>query len=347
MVKKRLPVRERNRWARRENESAAHLLESESLVTLKEGLEIFITAKQSEGLRIRTIEDYRNFFRFFTEYLAQYFPQITLIQEITTNHIRDFISYMRTEWVHFKGLPGRDQNKKGLSETTINIRLRSLRAIFNFWYKEGYIIKNPMANIKLLRCDENDRLTGLTDDELKQLFSVFNDREFAEYRDKIMILLLLDTGLRVNELVNVKINHLDTKRMLLTVPAEISKLRKSRDIPISRKMMRKLLSLHEESKEYFGEHEHLFLTAYGEPMTVDAFRKRLWKYGKKAGLKRITPHMFRHTFSRQYILNGGDLFTLQRILDHSNITTTRKYVQMDEQHLRQQHAKYSPAIKYL
>lgn len=216
-----------------------------------------------------------------------------------------------------------------------------------FWTEEGYLPANPMEKIKLLKSDSVDDLRGFTEKELKKLFGVLDTRQYSGFRDKIIMLLMLDTGIRINEVCNIKIQHLDRNRLTLTIPAEVAKNRKSRTLPVSRKVMKMMVELHEGNKEYFDEQEHVFLTAYGEPMIPDTFRRRLWKYAEEAGVERATPHMFRHTFARDYLLNGGDLFTLQIILDHADISTTRRYIQMDDKHVKEQHLKFSPASKYL
>lgn len=84
------------------------------------------------------------------------------------------------------------------------------------------------------------------------------------------------------------------------------------------------------------------MNAYGDDFTADAFRRRLNRLKKKLNIPKLPPHIFRHTFARNYILNGGDVFTLQKILDHADIQTTRKYIQMDSEHSRLQHNKFSP-----
>lgn len=84
------------------------------------------------------------------------------------------------------------------------------------------------------------------------------------------------------------------------------------------------------------------MNAYGENFTAEAFRRRLNRLKKNLGILKLHPHIFRHTFARNYILNGGDVFTLQKILDHADIQTTRKYIQMDKEHIREQHNKFSP-----
>ena len=154
--------------------------------------------------------------------------------------------------------------------------------------------------------------------------------------------MLLDTGLRINEAMSLTAEQIDFQQNTLLVPSDIAKNRKYREIPISREISKRLRQLLDETVQYFGEGYQLFMNAYGEPFTADAFRRRLNRLKVKLDIPKLHPHMFRHTFARNYILNGGDLFTLQKILDHADIHTTRKYIQMDSEHLRQQHNKFSP-----
>lgn len=102
---------------------------------------------------------------------------------------------------------------------------------------------------------------------------------------------MLDTGIRINEVCNIRIQHLDRNRLTLTIPAEVAKNRKSRTLPVSRKVMKMMVELHEENKEYFNEQEHVFLTAYGEAMIPDTFRRRLWKYAEEAGVASDSAHV--------------------------------------------------------
>jgi integrase/recombinase XerD len=173
-----------------------------------------------------------------------------------------------------------------------------------------------MEKVKLVKADSVDDLTGFTDKELRQLFGVLDLRQYSCFRDWIIMLLLLDRGIRINELVNVQMSHLDSKQLTFTIPAEVAKNRKSRTIPISIKVMKLLTELDHENKLYFEPTEYLFLTSYGDQMMHNTFRRRLYKYAEESGIERATPHMFRHTFARDYLLNGGDIFTLQLVLAH-------------------------------
>jgi integrase/recombinase XerD len=342
IVRKRGKSHVRSRRVESSNNNSASTLQ----LTFAEGLELFVQAKKSEGVRQRTVNDYRQHIKYLTQFLDEFHPDLTVIQDLTPEIIRSYIVYLKDERTPYDGIKNRERKKKGLSASTINIRLRTLRTMCRFWYSEGYLSANPMEKIKLLKTDD-DNLRGYTEKELKKLFGVIDTRQFSGYRDKVIMLLMLDTGMRINEVANVKTQNIDQKRMVITVPAEIAKNRKSRTIPISRKVMKMLLELHAENKQYFEESDYVFLTAYGEPIQPDTFGRRIYQYGKEAGLERATAHMFRHTFARDYLLNGGDLFTLQIILDHADISTTRRYIQMDDNHVKEQHLKFSPASKYL
>ncbi|KRG13382.1 hypothetical protein ACA30_15870 [Virgibacillus soli] len=309
--------------------------------TLAEALMIFIRAKEAEGLRPRTIKQYSEHIEYMLNWLDRDSTSID-ISEITPQLIRQYINYLKNDKPRYEGVEGREDGRKGLAINTINIRIRTLRTMCNFWYMEGMSVKNAMANIKPVVGDQTEEVPGLSDDEVDRILASYNERQFAEWRDKVLILLLLDTGLRINEALSLTDEQIDFRLLSVYVPSQIAKNRRMREIPISREVAKKLRELRDESSQYFGETGFIFLSAYGEPLTPDAFRRRLNRRKKRLGMERLSPHMFRHTFCRNYILNGGDIFTLQRIVDHADIKTTRKYIQMDNQHVRYQHNKFSP-----
>ncbi|MBP1080781.1 tyrosine-type recombinase/integrase [Bacillus capparidis] len=315
--------------------------------TLDEALEAFIKAKEAEGVRPRTIHDYRKHIQYLKMFLKECNYDISDINELTAKVIREYIIYMKQTKMAYKGIENREKEVAGLSVNTINIRLRTLKTMCNFWFREQIIGTNPISNIKQVKDDEHTEVQGLNDEELNKLLGYFNTREYAQWRDKVLILLLLDTGMRINEAVNLKLVHIDFKLLTIHIPSEISKNRKGRDVPITREVAKLLQELHNETSNYFHECDYVFYNAYGEVFTAEAFRRRLNRIKKRIGFKKLHPHMFRHTFCRNFILNGGDIFTLQKIVDHADIKTTRNYLQMEKEHINQQHNKYSPVRKYL
>ncbi|MCG7345368.1 tyrosine-type recombinase/integrase [Sporosarcina sp. ACRSL] len=311
--------------------------------TLNEALDAFIHAKQAEGVRPRTIDNYREHIRYLSDYLRTKLGyEVVYANDLTSDVIRSYIQYLRTEKPRYEGAEGRKDNRIGLSVNTINIRLRTLRTMCRFWAKEGITETNAMETVKNVVGDTVEEVPGISDDGIDSLLASYDVNNFAEWRDKILVMLLLDTGLRITEAVSLTVDNVDYRLNTVYVPSQVAKNRRMREVPMSREVAKLLRALHEESCGYFGESPYIFHNAYGEPFTAGAFRTRLNRRKKRLGFPRLSPHMFRHTFCRNYLLNGGDLFTLQKIVDHADIDTTRKYVQMDDEHVRQQHNKYSP-----
>jgi integrase/recombinase XerD len=171
-----------------------------------------------------------------------------------------------------------------------------------------------------------------------------NKKDYVGFRDYCAMVLLLDTGLRANELISLKTEHIDFQSRVIVLSGQQNKNRKPRIVPISHTTVKLLHQLVTENKASFAS-ERLFLSCYGEPLGQNQFNKRLKYYGQLAGIDkeiRCTAHTFRHTFAKNYILNGGDSFTLQRILGHYDLRMTRRYIQMDRNDLVNQHTQFSP-----
>lgn len=304
-------------------------------LTLEQCFDYFLTIKLTEGVRERTVKDYHVIFNEFTNWLEE--GKNTNIKEITPQIIRRYIKYLQHR-------PNKRTGEIGLSNYTINIRLRFIKTFFNTLFTEKFITDNPADPIKLLRVDE-DSFEPLTDEEISRLLDAPDDREFAQFRDKVAMYLILDTGMRVNEVFHLEVSEINFKNRTIELPASKNKNRKPRIIPFSPVVARLLMELIAENKMHFDS-PYVFLSNFGERYRANSFRRRLLNYKKKAGInKRVSPHSLRHQFCRDYILNGGDVFTLQRIVGHKNIQTTRKYVQMTGADLKDQHEKFSPLVR--
>ncbi|MBS7430133.1 MULTISPECIES: tyrosine-type recombinase/integrase [unclassified Virgibacillus] len=307
-------------------------------LSLNDALEYFVAFKKTEGVRKRTVSDYYDLFGYFDEWLSEKHPEVVSVNDCTPALIREYIIYLSEE----------KENKRvggfGLSPYTINIRLRFLKVFFNVLTAEEICNKNPMLNIKLLRVDE-DTFTPLSDDEIKKLLDAPDVREYAQFRDLVCMMVMLDCGIRSKEIFNLEIKDVDFKQRAIYLPASKSKNRKPRILPLSNQVLRALMELISEVKANFDT-EYVFVSNFGERYQENSFRRRIFIYKNKANIeKRVTPHMLRHQFCRNYILNGGDIFTLQRIAGHAEISTTRKYIQMTDEDIKKQHAMFSPVAR--
>ncbi|MCL6458139.1 MAG: tyrosine-type recombinase/integrase [Gorillibacterium sp.] len=311
--------------------------------TIDDAFTVFYSAKKAEGMRDRTLADYVRHWKYFCDWLHE-FKVASRINEITPEIIRDYVNYMTTR-TKYEGVHGRELEGVGLSPYTIALRLRSLRTMFNFLAPENMIAFNPVTNIKPPLFDHEDKPT-FTDDELRRLINAPDVDTYTGLRDRCLMIFLADGGFRIQEALKLREEYVDFRTRSVVLPASMNKNRRPRVVPISAESVRVLLELMNENKRYFDT-DFIFLSNYGEPLKDDHFRRRLKIHADNAGVDRelTHPHQFRHYFCTAYLLNGGDLFSLQRIVSHAQIETTRKYVKMDDENIRNRHAQFSPLLR--
>jgi integrase/recombinase XerD len=292
-------------------------------LTLVEMFERFLVAKRSEALAKRTLEDYETHFGYFYEFLEGDIKA----ESITADLLREYLSYM----IH----------DRGLKPMTVNLRVRTLRAFMRFCYVENYITAPIHESIKPIKAPE-DTIQALTPSEIKVLLSVIDESYYSGYRDKIMIYALLDTMVRISELLAIKRENIDLKAGFIQLAAEDTKTRKTRMVPLSSHTIKLLAQYLDETSDFNSE--YLFVTNDGRQLSANTFRRNMQEYGEKAMIKnkRVSPHTLRHTGALYYIMNGGDPFSLQKILGHSDMSMVRKYIQMTESDVKRQHNTFSP-----
>ncbi|TCP30209.1 integrase/recombinase XerD [Scopulibacillus darangshiensis] len=292
-------------------------------MSLNDMFERFMLYKKTEGLAKDTIESYYTTYRWFREYLGSDLER----DEITLDVFRDYIDFML--------------NEKGISPVTANVRIRTMRTFIRYCYLENYIDFPIHERFKPLKTKQ-DTLESFTPQEVKKLLSLVDESTYTGFRDKVIIYILLDTLVRCRELINMKRENVDLQTGAIKLEASDTKTKKSRIVPLSARTIRVLKEYMDETED-FGS-EWLLVTYEGEQMANNTIRYRLTELGEKAGLtnKRVSPHTFRHTGSLFYIMNGGDPFSLQKILGHSDMSMVRKYIQMTDDTVKRQHNTFSP-----
>lgn len=237
------------------------------------------------------------------------------IDELTPTIIRDHINYMRYDAKRYAKHKYINSEKQtiGLSDTTVNIRLRTLKAIFNQLRRDKLIEINPFESVNLLRQDI-DLTNCLADEEVKAILNQPNQRDFVGFRDYVGMVTMLDSGLRIQELLSLRAGDIDFQARFFTIVGEVSKNRKPRLIPFSSYTSKLLLQLISENKQHFST-DRVFLSCFGQPLGANQFNKRLKYYGEKAGVsgKKMTAHVYRHTWAKNMTLSGADPFSLQKM----------------------------------
>jgi integrase/recombinase XerD len=213
-------------------------------------------------------------------------------------------------------------------------------------YSEKTILEDVSSKVKLVKVPK-DTKEPLTPAEIKRIFKTLDLTEYSNYRDYVIMLVILDCDVRINELLNVSIDDFNSKDKTIKINSGTAKTRETRILPISSgtaKHLQRLISIAETNHE-----EYIFNSTYGGRIYTLNVIKNFEKYGKHAGItnKQTTPHQYRRTFAVECVKAGMDVFTLQKMLGHSNITTTRIYVNLDNTHLINSHSRINVISKFL
>lgn len=295
--------------------------------------ESFMDDKKLEGLADRTLADYKIHFKFLKKYIDSIEkPDAEKANMIIDNEFfKGYIYYMSME--------------KEYQPATINVRLTTLKCYCNWLFNKGYTNKNFSLILKKVKVAE-DTIQPLSNSDVKKMLNMPNRDTYAGLRDFSIMVIILDCGIRINELCETLITDIDLKEKILHVRGEVSKTRKSRDLPLSKQSIFLLKQLIDISIE--NNSNYVFMSSNtGDKVSKDVIIKNFENYGKKAGLKvRCTPHVLRHTFATNAVKAGMDIFTIQKILGHRCLQTTRKYVQLNTEFLVKNHDKVDFISRY-
>lgn len=278
-----------------------------------------------KGLSKNTQLSYRNDLLKFSNYLTK--KKILNLNSLNRNDIRNYLLKLKSD---------------GLKPSTISRHIVSIRKFFEYLLQEGLISEDPSALIHSPKIWKNIPET-LSVNEVTTLLSYISSLKNYRhaFRDKVMIELSYACGLRVSELVNLKLNSIYFEESYIQVTG---KGQKDRLIPINKST---LIIIDEyiktERLKYNIDDNHLFLSQHKKFLT----RQRIWqiikKHIKNAGItKNISPHTLRHSFATHLLENGGTLRAIQEMLGHSNISTTEIYTHIEKNRLKNIHEKFHP-----
>lgn len=313
-------------------------------------IEEFLTNCQIKHLSAKTIKSYNQSLLLMADYL-EFKHNITDATQVKAIHINAYIGYLQergkytikveTEQIQPNYPERRTDYKRQISKTTINNYIRNMRVFFNYLLDFDYINKSPMSKIRQLK-NPRQPLEFITDAEFASLIRYMDMSQYHEYRDKIILQLLLDTGMRIGECLNILTKDINFVYNSITLPWENTKGKKTRTVFFSDEM-RKILRLWLKHKDKFNSSEYLFPSVGGNILSVNAFERNVRQYAERVGITGLTPKTLRNNFAKRFLLNGGDIFTLSKILGHSSVEVTEQaYLDLTDEDLRRQYQKFSP-----
>ena len=215
--------------------------------------------------------------------------------------------------------------KEGKATTTISRVLASMKAFFHYEVSCGRIHRDPAELLKAPRV-EKKAPTILTVDEVNCLLAQPGGEAPKEIRDKAMLELLYATGIRVSELIHLRVEYVNLSVGFITCRDGM----KERTVPFGKVAKQSLLNYMDQARQTLlkgNESEWLFTNCNGKPMSRQGFWKIIKYYGEKAGIQAdITPHTLRHSFAAHLLRNGADVHAVQAMLGHSDMATTQAYM---------------------
>ena len=252
--------------------------------------------------------------------------------------------------------------ESGASESTRQYYWKVIKSYFSWASKKkGLGIQRPDEELEMPTVPDSDVLP-YTEREIKLLLKACKETEEAEthdracykakrptaLRDQCLILMLLDTGIRVSELCRIQYKDIDLNNQSIHIRAfETGKKSKDRVVYVGVHTMSVLWKMVTENDD--PENFVFYSTAYirNYPLSRNAVDHLLKRLGKKAGVQNCGAHRFRHTFAIQYLRNGGDIYTLKRLIGHSSLKMVQRYLQLSETDSQSAHRKASPVDNWI
>lgn len=229
--------------------------------------------------------------------------------------------------------------KQGMSMATVSRNIASIKSFFAFLLREGIVQADPSEQLKPPKIEKKTP-DVLTISEVNKLLEQPGNTTPKEIRDRAMLELLYATGIRVTELVTLKVKDVNLKLGYV----ECHDANKSRIIPIEDAAQNALSAYLDGVRDSMcNNSDYLFSNCKGTPMTRQGFWKIIKHYAAKAGIdKDITPHMIRHSFASHLVNNGADLKAVQEMLGHADISTTQIYLNSKQSRLKEEYKKAHP-----
>ena len=285
--------------------------------TLQEVIAKFLLVKESQHTGEEAMKDYRNCLKRF---LSESQNSVEY-EKLESDTLRFFSSIPDT------------------SPARYNKPFQNVNALLNWMVEQEYIAKSPIKAHKLHKRKDEGNIQPVSIEALKAFISGIDKKSYTGLRDYTIILIMLDTGIRTKELLSLRNSDYHRANKSLTISKNIAKTQKKRVAYLNASTINALES-YLKYKPIEWE-DWLFPNYEGKQLKVTHLDKAFAKHSEECGIK-ITPYQLRHSFATLFLKNGGDLFSLQHLMGHSDLRMTKRYTELSEDFIEQQHSTYSP-----
>jgi len=305
-----------------------------SLTNIEQLTNGYLLNCRAEGKSPKTISIYKMVLRNLCWYFRQNsFP--VQPEKISAIHIRQFLWYLASETDRWG--TSNPRTKQPASQATVLDYYRTLKTFFGWLEREQLMQNNPFVNLKTPKMHRKV-IQALTATEVERMLDMCSGKTALDVRNKAILSMLLDTGLRVAELSSLTLDDVDMHTGSIIV--RHGKGGKQRVVHIGSKAQKalwKYITLYRRS-----ESKSLFINRASEPLDVAGVKILIKRLGERAKVS-VSPHKLRHTFAISYLRAGGDVFSLQYLLGHSTLQMTQRYLQsLNADDAVNAHRKFSP-----
>ncbi len=289
--------------------------------------EYFTYLEHEKQVSLNTLDSYKRDILQYAEYIQS--EHLSRFDEASSTTVLNYLLFMQ---------------KQGKASATISRNLASLRSMYRFFIRKHRLSTDPTENIHGFKA-EKKLPEILTNQEVELLLEQPRCKDFKGYRDKAMLELLYATGMRVTELISLRLSDLNLSVGYINCEHH----GQNRVIPIytvAKDTIKAYLDHARSQLPAIQDEDILFLNLSGKQLTRQGFWKIIKHYKDSAGIKKeITPHTLRHSFAIHLLENGADLKSIQEMLGHMDIASTQIYAQIVKNRLQDVYQKAHPRAK--
>lgn len=291
--------------------------ETHQEISLEEAFKNFLYVKQAQQISDTTMHDYQRRVEKFLE---------------ASHNSLDYRTLESDTLKFFSSIPD-------TSPARYNSPYQYINAFFNWLVDEEYIPQSPIKAHRLRKKKDEGNIKPVDIKGLQTFLDALDKHSFSGLRAYTIILVMLDTGIRTREVLSISEKDYSRTDGTIIIRKTVAKTRQERMVYLSQKTVKAIESFIRIKPKEWGD--FLFPNYEGGQLTTTYLDKDFAKISSKCGVK-ITPYQLRHSFATLYLKNGGDLFTLQKQMGHSDLRMTKRYTEIDNDFLMEQHKNFSP-----
>jgi site-specific recombinase XerD len=271
--------------------------------------------------------------------------EVTKLQDVTVTHLRLFVEHMKETKADANNPHKPTKEGVNVRDVTVKGYVQVMKGFFNWCVREELLKKNPALQLDNPKVGRYVIKT-FTEDQIKTMLAVLNVRTSVGFRDYTIILLLLDTGIRISEMCSLTLDRVYLAVLNEAFIKVMGKGRKEREVGMSADVAQRLWKyIHVYRNPKDESNQALFISVFGESLTINGAEQMLKRLAGRVHVVgvRVSPHTFRHTFARMFLENGGDVYKLSLLLGHSSVVVTENYLKdFYSRNARQGQSKHSP-----